>query len=98
MDTKPDRPLRLFVNPVAIWTDLALKTGQVLLASAHAAVQSRARVAVIPPADAPAPVVPEVKAAEQPSAAPKAARAKVAKSARAKPRRREVNGKRRSRR
>jgi hypothetical protein len=97
MDTKPDRPLRLFVNPVAIWTDLALKTGQVLLASAQAAVQSRARVAVIPPADAPAPVAPEVKAAEQPPAAPKVARAKAAKSARATPRSRKA-GKRRGRR
>jgi hypothetical protein len=57
MDPKSEKSLRLFVNPFAIWTDLAFKTGEVMLASAHAAaVRANApRVAVIPTADAPAP-------------------------------------------
>ncbi len=63
MDSKPEKPLRLFVNPFAIWTDLALKTGQAIWASAHAAA-ARAnmapKVAVIPSADPPAPNLREV--------------------------------------
>ncbi|HEY1290618.1 MAG TPA: hypothetical protein VGF58_19975, partial [Burkholderiales bacterium] len=57
MDSESDKPLRLFVNPFTIWTQWALKTGQAMWASAHAAaVQANApRVAVIPTADAPAP-------------------------------------------
>ncbi|HEV8109658.1 MAG TPA: hypothetical protein VGP97_19265 [Burkholderiales bacterium] len=52
-----DKPLRLFVNPFAIWTQFALKAGEAMWASAHAAaVRANApRVAVIPTADAPAP-------------------------------------------
>jgi hypothetical protein len=53
--SKPGKPLRLFVNPLAIWTGLAFKTGEAMLASVHAA-SARAnapRVAVIPSADAP---------------------------------------------
>jgi hypothetical protein len=55
MDSKPEKPLRLFVNPFAIWTDLALKTGQAIWASAHAAVarsNMAPKVAVIPNAEA----------------------------------------------
>jgi hypothetical protein len=37
MDPKSEKPLRLFVNPFTIWTDLALKAGQAMWASAHAA-------------------------------------------------------------
>jgi hypothetical protein len=51
----PEKPF-LFVNPFAIWTDLAFKTGQALWASAHAAAvraNTTANVAVIPTADAP---------------------------------------------
>lgn len=57
MDPKPEKPLRLFVNPFAIWTDLALKTGEAMWASAHAAaIRANApSVAVIPTADAPPP-------------------------------------------
>ena len=58
MDSNPEKPLRLFVNPFAMWTDLAFKTGQAMWASAYlAAVRSTnaGRVAVIPTADAPAP-------------------------------------------
>jgi len=57
MDSESDKPLRLFVNPFAIWTQFAFKTGQAMWASAHAAaMQANApRVAVIPTADAPAP-------------------------------------------
>ena len=58
MDPKSEKPLRLFVNPLTIWTDLAFKTGQVMWASAHAAAvraNTAPNVAVIPAADAPAP-------------------------------------------
>jgi hypothetical protein len=57
MDPESEKPLRLFVNPFAIWTDLALKTAQAMWASAHvAAARANApKVAVIPTADAPAP-------------------------------------------
>ena len=54
--SKPAKPLRLFVNPLAIWTGLAFKTGEAMMASVHAA-SARAnapRVAVIPATDAPA--------------------------------------------
>ena len=55
MDSKSDKPLRLFVNPFAIWTQLALKTGEAMWASAHAvAMRANTRkVAVVPTADAP---------------------------------------------
>ena len=55
---KPQKPLRLFVNPLAIWTGLAFKTGEAMLASVHAAAAhaNAPRVAVIPAADAPAKV------------------------------------------
>ena len=55
MDSKPAKPLRMFINPLASWADLAIKTGQAMIASAHAAAaQANARkVAVIPTADAP---------------------------------------------
>jgi hypothetical protein len=57
MDTKSDKPLRLFVNPFAIWTDLALKTAEAMWSSAHVAVvrANNLKVGVIPTADAPAP-------------------------------------------
>jgi hypothetical protein len=58
MEPKSEKPLRLFVNPFATWTDLALKTGQAMLATAQAAAARSnvaANVAVIPTADAPAP-------------------------------------------
>ena len=47
--------MRLFVNPLAIWTGLAFKTGEAMLTSVHAA-SARAnapRVAVIAANDAP---------------------------------------------
>lgn len=55
MDSKSEKPLRLFVNPFAIWTDLALKAGEAMWASAHAAAlrANASKVAVIPTADAP---------------------------------------------
>ena len=57
MDPKPEKPLRLFVNPFTLWTDLALKAGEAMLASAHAAAVQAQRpgVAVIPTVDAPPP-------------------------------------------
>jgi hypothetical protein len=53
-----EKRLRLFVNPFAIWTELAFKTGEAMLASAHvAALRANAprlaSVAVIPTVDAP---------------------------------------------
>ena len=70
MDPKPAKPLRLFINPFAIWTDLALKTGAAMIASANAiAAEAKARrIAVIPTADAPA--------QDAASVAPDAARAR----------------------
>jgi hypothetical protein len=55
MDPESEKRLRLFVNPFAIWTHLAFKTGEAMLATAHvAALRANApRVAVIPTADAP---------------------------------------------
>ena len=55
MNSKPEKPLRLFVNPFAIWTGLAFRTGEAMLASVHAAAAraNAPRAAVIPAADAP---------------------------------------------
>jgi hypothetical protein len=57
MDPESEKRLRLFVNPFAIWTHLAFKTGEAMLATAQvAALRANApRVAVIPTADAPLP-------------------------------------------
>lgn len=57
MDPYSEKSLRLFVNPFAIWTQLAFKTAEAMWASAHAAAlrANSPRVAVIPTADAPAP-------------------------------------------
>jgi hypothetical protein len=57
MDPKSEKPLRVFVNPFAMWTQLAFKTAEAMWASAHvAAMRANApKVAVIPTADAPAP-------------------------------------------
>lgn len=56
MDPHSEKPLRLFVNPFTIWTQLAFKTAEAMWARAHvAALRANApRVAVIPNADAPA--------------------------------------------
>jgi hypothetical protein len=92
MDPKSEKPLRLFVNPFTIWTDLVLKTGEAMWATAHvAAVRANApKVAVIPTADAPAPKVqapaaqpvrPEAKPAEAMLASARAAALRNAKVA-----------------
>jgi len=54
MDLHSEKPLRLFVNPFAIWTQLAFKTAEAMWASAHAATlrANAPRVAVIPTGDA----------------------------------------------
>jgi hypothetical protein len=77
MDSKSDKPLRLFVNPFAIWTQLAFKTGEAMWASAHAAAlrANARRVAVIPTADAPPP-----KAKSPVRQASKAARFKASRT------------------
>jgi hypothetical protein len=71
MERKSQKPLRLFVNPLALWSNLAFKTGEAMLASAHAAATraNALRVAVIPTADAP-----------QKAQAPKKARANPARA------------------
>ena len=57
----PEKPPRMFVNPFTMWTQLALKTGEAMWASAHAAAlranapTNSPRVAVISAAAAPAP-------------------------------------------
>ena len=54
MDPKAGKPLRIF-NPLALWTDIALKSGAAMLDAAQAAI-SRPRpmkVAVIRTEDAP---------------------------------------------
>jgi hypothetical protein len=61
MDPKSGKRLRLFVNPFAIWTNFAFKSGEAMLDAAQAAVARPAverpvpKVAVIPTADAPTP-------------------------------------------
>jgi hypothetical protein len=108
MDPKSEKPLRLFVNPFTVWTEVALKTGHAMWASAYAAAarSNTAKVAVIPTADAPAPRVRNAKVAVLPAAnAPRKARAPVRqaskaarlKTTRAKPRSK-ANAKRRARR
>jgi hypothetical protein len=94
MERKSQKPLRLFVNPLALWTNLAFKTGEAMLASAHAAATraNALRVAVLP--DAPpktqVPAGPSVRHAPKPvrqaskAARPKAARAKVRSKTKAK--------------
>ena len=79
MDPESERPLRLFVNPFTMWTQLALKTGEAMWASAHAAAvrANSPRVAVIPTADAPAPKAPA------PAAALRKARASVRQASKA---------------
>jgi hypothetical protein len=53
MEPKSGKPLRVF-NPLAIWTDVALKSGAAMLDAAQAAIaRPRAKVAVIPTEDAP---------------------------------------------
>ena len=39
----PEKPPRLFVNPFTMWTQLALKTGEAMWASAHAAALRKAK-------------------------------------------------------
>ncbi len=49
MNRDQEKPLRLFVDPFAAWRELALKTAEMIAASAQAgaATASRVRVAVI---------------------------------------------------
>lgn len=55
MNPKSGKPLRLFVNPFAMWADLAVKSGEAMLASTQAAIAraNAPKVAVLPAADAP---------------------------------------------
>jgi hypothetical protein len=109
MNSESDKPLRLFVNPFAIWTQLAFKTGEVIWASAHAAAMraNARRVAVIPTADAPTPeaqapaalpVRPAANKAEGKKPVRQASKAARFKASRAKLRSKAASGKRRARR
>jgi hypothetical protein len=81
MDTKSEKALRLFVNPLTLWTDLVFKTGEAMLASAHAAAlrANAPKVGVIPTADAP-PLKTEAPKAAAPRQASKAARFKASRA------------------
>jgi hypothetical protein len=85
MHPKSGKPLRLLVNPFAIWTNFALKTGESILASAQAAAAraNRPKVAVIPTAEAGRHAAKPVRRASK-AARPKAARGKVGRKAKAK--------------
>ena len=75
-------PLRLFVNPMAVWTDLMLKGGGIVLASMEAAAAraKSARVGVIPTLDARA-----ASTRDKPKSAPKGKpRTKAKRKAKAK--------------
>src|SRR5687768_13591204 len=76
------KPLRLFINPFSLWTDLALKTGEAMLATAHAAALrangTLARVDVPKVAVLPAATVPSAKVAVIPTADAPQPRAKPA--------------------
>jgi hypothetical protein len=54
MDAKSRKPLRLF-NPLSIWTDFALKSGEAMLTAAQAAITrpKAPKVAVIHKASKP---------------------------------------------
>jgi hypothetical protein len=82
MNPKSEKPLRLFVNPFAMWADLAVKSGEAVLASTQAAIAraNAPKVAVLPSADAPPRKAPLRAKPSQ----PKAARAKPRKKAKAK--------------
>ena len=85
----PEKPPRLFANPFTMWTQLALKTGEAMWASAHAAaVRANAptnspRVAVIPTADAPAAKPAEARVASAHAAALRKAKAPVRQASKA---------------
>jgi hypothetical protein len=88
MDPKSEKPLRLFVNPLTIWTELVFKTGEAMWATAHVAAMraNSPKVAVIPAADMPspkakAPVTEPLRLAAKPvQQASKAARFKAARA------------------
>ena len=77
MSQDQGKPLRLFMDPFAAWRELALKTAQMIVASAQAgaAGASRVRVAVI-------------DERERPAGQPRAAKASVRKKHKKRARRR----------
>lgn len=80
MEPKSGKPLRLF-NPLSIWTDFALKSGEAMLTAAQAAVARPKvpKVAVIHTEDAP----PPKKAARAKTSKAKAKTARKTASSRA---------------
>jgi hypothetical protein len=96
MDSKSEKPLHLLLNPFAIWTDLALKTGQAMWASTQAAAARSEtpapKVAVIPTADALAP------SPQEPVKRPARKTAKRVRSKAPRAKRSKARGKRRAKR
>jgi len=93
MDPKSGKPPRLLVNPFAMWTDLALRSGRAMLESTQAAL-TRAptpKVAVLPSADSSSPDALPAKPASAESPSPEAPPSP--KALRAKPQRRKVASK-----
>lgn len=86
MQPKAGKPLRLFVNPFAVWANFALKAGESILASTHAAVAraNAPKVGVIPTADVPRPKPAKPVKQASKAARSKAPRAKVRGKAKAK--------------
>jgi len=85
MDPESEKPLRMFVIPFTIWTQLALKTQEAMWTSAHAAAvrANSPRVAVIPTADAPAAKPAEAMVASAHAAALRKAKAPVRQASKA---------------
>jgi len=97
MNPKSQKPVRLFVNPFTVWSEFALKAGQAMWASAHAAAVRANRgpkVAVIPTADparneqAPNAAVPAPRASKVLRKATRSTRPGAGRKANAKRRRR----------
>jgi hypothetical protein len=85
MNPKSGKPLRLFVNPLSIWTDFALKSGEAMLASAQAAVARKPapKVGVIHSSDAPPRKAARAKTAHAKTSKTKVKKARKSASSRA---------------
>jgi type IV secretory pathway TrbL component len=81
MSPDPEEPLRLFINPFTAWTSLAIKAGEMFLATAHVvAAKASTSDRSIEPAVPPAP--PRAAAVDKPVVA-KASKALAKRSAKA---------------
>jgi hypothetical protein len=95
MDPKSGKPRPLLVNPFAIWTEFALRSGQAMLESTQAVLigAQTPKVAVVPSADVQTPKVAVVPSVDAPSAKPLPAKARRRKVA-SKPQRKKRRAKR----